>query len=84
MVKAIVRKAIDPDRVVMRDTKSYCGVLIDDNNRKPLCRMHFNRSQKYIGIFDGEKKETRHPIETLNDIFLYEQDLLETAGGYVD
>ena len=84
LVKAIVRKAIDPDRVVMRDTKSYCGVLIDDNNRKPLCRMHFNRSQKYIGIFDGEKKETRHPIETLNDIFLYEQDLLETAGGYVD
>ena len=68
----------------MRDTKSYCGVLIDDNNRKPLCRMHFNRSQKYIGIFDGEKNETRHPIETLNDIFLYEQDLLETAGGYVE
>jgi len=84
LVKAIVRKAIDPDRVVMRDTKSYCGVLIDDNNRKPLCRMHFNRSQKYIGIFDGEKNETRHPIETLNDIFLYEQDLLETAGGYVE
>lgn len=84
LVKAIVRKAIDPDRVVMRDTKSYCGVLIDDNNRKPLCRMHFNRSKKYIGIFDGAKNETRHPIETLNDIFLYEQKLLETANCYVE
>lgn len=82
LVKAIVRKAIDPNRVIMRDTKSYCGVLIDDNNRKPLCRMHFNRAQKYIGIFDGEKNETRHPIQSVNDIFDFEEDLIKSASSY--
>lgn len=82
LIKAIVRKAIDPSRVIMRDTKSYCGVLIDDNNRKPLCRMHFNRSQKYLGLFDSEKKETRYPIDSINDIFQFEENLINSASAY--
>ncbi|WP_292054652.1 MULTISPECIES: hypothetical protein [unclassified Brevundimonas] len=42
IVQAIASKFIDPKRVVMRDAKSYCAVLIDDNNRKTLARLHFN------------------------------------------
>lgn len=82
LVKAMVRKILDPERVIMRDTKSYCGILIDDNNRKPLCRLHFNRSQKYLGVFDNEKNETRHPIDTINDIFAFEEHLTATATAY--
>ena len=82
IVKAILREVVDPNRIIMRDTKSYCGILLDDNNRKPLCRLHFNYSQKYIGIFDKEKIETRQPIATLNDIFQYAEHLLETVHFY--
>ena len=46
IVKAIVRVVLDAPRIVHRDTKSYFGILVDDNNRKPLCRLHFNRNQK--------------------------------------
>ena len=35
------------------------SVLIDNNNRKPICRFHFNGRQKYLGTFDAEKNETR-------------------------
>ncbi len=42
IVKAIVRSAVKADRVVMRDAKSYCAILLDDNNRRPLIRLHFN------------------------------------------
>lgn len=55
IVKAIIRSVVDVKRITMRDTKSYCGILLDDNNRKPVCRLHFNRAQKYIGVFDKEK-----------------------------
>ena len=61
IVKAILRKTVEPERVAIRDLRSYCGVLLDDNNRKPICRLHFNRAQKYIGLFDAEKNESRHP-----------------------
>lgn len=82
IVKAIVRTEIDAKRVVPRDTLSYFGILADDNNRKPIARLHFNRSQKYLGTFDADKNETRHPIEALDDIFEFGDILRETAKGY--
>lgn len=82
IVKAIVRSVVEAKRIVQRDTQSYCGVLLDDNNRKPICRLHFNRSQKYIGIFDKEKNETRHPIEVLDDIYNFSDQLRDTVGFY--
>jgi hypothetical protein len=82
IVKAIVRSVTDVKRIVMRDTQSYCGVLLDDNNRKPICRLHFNRSQKYIGLFDQEKNETRHAIESVDDIYGFAEQLKVTVGYY--
>ena len=82
IVKAILRKTVEPERVAIRDLRSYCGVLLDDNNRKPICRLHFDRAQKYIGLFDAEKSETRHPIATLNDIYDHADALRETARRY--
>ena len=82
IVKAITRTVLEAPRITHRDTKSYCGVLVDDNNRKPLCRLHFNRSQKYIGLFDIEKNETRHPIAMVDDIYIFEDILKATAALY--
>lgn len=82
VVKSILRKVIPVDRIVSRDTQSYFGVLLDDNNRKPLCRLHFNAKQKYIGIIDAEKKEVRHPISSVDDIYDFEKHLVATAKNY--
>jgi len=79
IIKAIVRSEVEARRIVPRDTQSYFGVLLDDNNRKPIARLHFNRAQKYLGVFDNEKKETRHPLTTLDDIFLHADSLRASA-----
>jgi len=81
IVRAIVRDVIKVSRIVMRDQKSYCGILVDNNNRKPLARLHFNRSVKYVGFFDGEKEE-RVRIETLDDIYDHAARLRATASVY--
>jgi hypothetical protein len=82
IVKAITRAVLEAPRITYRDTKSYFGILVDDNNRKPLCRLHFNRTQKYIGLFDIEKNETRHPITTVDDIYSFADILKATAALY--
>lgn len=82
IVKAIVRSVVDSKRIVQRDTQSYFGILLDDNNRKPICRLHFNRLQKYIGIFDQEKNETRHPISSLDEIYDFADQLKTTISFY--
>lgn len=82
IIRAILAKHVDPNRVAIRDTKSYCGVLLDDNNRKPICRLRFNHSQKYLGLFDSEKTEEKKPIEAPTDIFKYESAIVQTIGVY--
>lgn len=82
IIKAIVRQVVAPARVVHRDTKSYMGILLDDNNRKPLCRLRFNWTQKYIGLFDEAKNEVKHPIGSLDDIYQFAEQLKETARRY--
>ncbi|MGQ4811281.1 restriction endonuclease [Agrobacterium vitis] len=83
IVKAIAREVIGPSRVVMRDQKTYCGILIDNNNRKPLARLWFNRSVKYIGLFDGEQEE-RVIINSLDEIYEYSERLRVTAKRYCE
>ena len=82
VVKAIVRSVVDAKRIGHRDTQSYFGILLDDNNRKPICRLHFNRSQKYIGIFDREKNETRHAIDSVDDIYGFSDNLKGVIAHY--
>lgn len=82
IVRAILSQKVQPSRVVHRDTKSYFGILLDDNNRKPICRLHFNTGQKYISLFDQSKNETRHPINEVTDIYQFSQNLLTTLGFY--
>lgn len=84
IVKAIVCSVLPPERIHYRDTKSYFGVLVDDNNRRPICRLHFNRSQKYIGLFDGDKKETRHALDSLESIYTFASQLRASASRYLE
>lgn len=82
VIKAIIRSAVDVKRITARDTQSYFGILLDDNNRKPIARLHFNRSQKYLETFDDAKKGTRHPISSVDDIFEFSDLLKATALNY--
>ncbi|MCD0476697.1 type I restriction enzyme HsdR N-terminal domain-containing protein [Flavobacterium sp. EDS] len=82
IVIAILRRKIPTSRIVSRDTQSYFGVLLDDNNRKPLCRLHLNGGKKYIGLFNNNKNEARQAIQSIDDIYQFENELLETVGLY--
>ncbi len=82
IVRAICAKAVPPSRVIHRDTKSYMGILLDDNNRKPICRLRFNSKQKHLGVFDEKKEETRIPIESVVDIYQHADKILEVLAIY--
>jgi len=83
IIKSILRTKIAADRIAYRDSISYFSIILDDNNRKPLCRLWLNSStKKYIGIFDRDKKETKHEITTIDDIYNFSNQLLETPDFY--
>ena len=84
-VKSILYGTVNLSRVTMRDRISYCGILLDDNGRKPICRLHFNRSQKYLETFTFEgtdREELRVPIDSVNDIYQYAGQLKSVCQVY--
>lgn len=88
IVQAIAARHVAPKRVVMRDAKSYCAILLDDNNRKSVARLHFNAlTAKYLGLFSG-KTEERILLSDLTDIYQYEDRiaarLKELESGKID
>src|SRR5690606_9610885 len=46
IIKSILRREVDASRIVLRDAKSYAAILLDNNNRKPICRLWFNAKSK--------------------------------------
>lgn len=83
IVKAILREVISSDRIAPRDTQSYFGVLLDDNNRKPLCRLHLNGGKKYIELFhNGKDAGEKVLINSLDDIYNYKAELQKTVDNY--
>jgi len=81
IVRALLRPVVDVSRVVMRDVQSYCGILLDDNNRKPLVRLHFNGARKFVTVFDVEAGE-RVDISSLDDLYGLEERLRAAAARY--
>jgi hypothetical protein len=83
IIKAILRESLSATRIAFRDTQSYFGILLDDNNRKPLCRLHFNSANKYIELFNnGKDNGDKKLINSLDEIYSFKSELLSTIKNY--
>jgi len=84
IVRAILRELIPTKRVVMRDAQSYCAILLDDNNRKPICRLRFNNPQKLrLGLFNERKEEEIVALESADDIYQHTVNLRAVVAFYL-
>ena len=83
IVKAIMREKVPAARIAYRDTLSYFGILLDDNNRKPLCRLHFNTANKYIETFhNGKDSGEKVLLNNLDEIYHFREALHKTLENY--
>lgn len=79
-IRAILREVVPSKRVFMRDAQSYCALLLDDNNRKPVARLRFNNTQRLrLGLFGANKEEEVVDISSVDDIFNHAERLKETV-----
>lgn len=76
IIKLICSEYTDPENIVARPAKSYLAILLHDNNRRTIARLHFNYSTKYIGTF-VEREETRNKIENKMDVINYRQQFIK-------
>lgn len=82
IIKTILRQKVNINRITYRDAQSYFAILLDDNNRKTICRLYLNGNKKYFVVLDENKKEVKTEIQTLDDIFTFTDKLFEIAENY--
>lgn len=79
VIKAILSRKIKPDRISLRDAKSYNTILLDQKPRKRLAIFKFGRRKNVVEILD--RQSTRAVIEAPDDLFQYSnafEEALET------
>ena len=82
ILRAIASEVIPIDDIARRDAKSYCAILYQDNNRKPVCRLYFNNPQRLaVGFFDAEAEE-KILIEKISDIYNFRDKILTSIKKY--
>lgn len=85
IVRSIGSELVSPDRIVMRDSKSYCAVLLDDNNRKPIARLRFNSpTTKYLGVFDADKNEDYRQVDGPVEIYQHKKAILSRIKAMLE
>jgi len=83
LVKSLIRTKIQSSRISYRVSHSYFAIILDDTNRKTVCRLYLIGSKKHIGIFDTEKKEIKTEIQSLDDIYQFSTQL-ETVVDFLE
>jgi len=82
IVKTILRQKISATRVTYRDAQSYFAILLDDNNRKTICRLYLSGAKKFFVTLDDQKKEVKNEISSLDDIFKHSETLFKIVDNY--
>ena len=77
IIRAIGAEFVDPERIAIRDAKSYCAILLDDNNRRPICRLHFGKTKMAITIFAPDN-ESKFDLEKVINIYQH-RTLIQSA-----
>ena len=83
IVKGILAGIIDINDISHRDTESYFGILYQDNNRKPICRVKFDTQKRQIMLPDESKNFTRYYIENINEIYKYKDEIIKIVNRYI-
>ncbi len=80
IVKSILRQKVDIKRISYRDAQNYFSVVLDDNNRKIICRLYLNGNKKYFVTLNQERKEVKNEIKSLDDLFNFTDQLLSIVA----
>jgi hypothetical protein len=79
-IKLLLKDVVDIERIGFRDNLSYFNILLDNNIRKWVCRLHLNGSNKSIQFNDEER--TYAVIAKPIDLFEHKQKLEEIVKRF--
>ena len=68
LLKVLLLSEIDPSRICVNKTASYCSYVIDGMVTKWICRVKLGEANSYLFLNKGNRQEEKHILESINDI----------------
>lgn len=83
--KVVLKDTVDIERVYYRDNRSYFNILIDDNIRKWIMRVYFDKNRNYIILNDApvDKDRTLIEFEQPIDLLSMREQIVKTAVPFI-
>ena len=82
IVKSILHDVIAPERISYRDRQDYFNILVDDNIKKLICRLYFNRSNKKKIVISCDGGDEKYDLPTVDSIYGFADRLTNAALKY--
>lgn len=82
IIKSLLHEAVPSEKVTYKDTGAYFGILYDNNTRKWICRLELSETRKRLYIPDENKNTTRYELESIESLYAFKGQLLESARRY--
>lgn len=84
IIKAIAAAQVEPERIFIRDNKSYCAILLDDSNRKTIVRLYFKKDSFKLDFQGIKKNDPVQQIEKITDLYKFSSVIHEIISDYLD
>jgi hypothetical protein len=76
---------VPADRVHIRDHKTFCAILLDDSNQKPIARLYLNdKEKKTICVYGANKEKKYFQIDGTTCIYKYKRQIRNTIKSYLE
>lgn len=84
IIKDILKDTTSTNNIFHKQTESYLAILLNNNTRKWICRLYLSSTQKTLVLPDENKKEQKYPINDIDDIRIYTENIIEVTKRYMN
>lgn len=72
-------KKLDASRINYRDLKNSFNILVDDNNKKIICKITTSRGKCYVDLNSADDK--KYEVKGLESIVPLKKEIINIASG---
>ena len=84
-IVSLLSDVVDPNRIDFRDSKGLFAVNLDNNIRRPICKLYLNNPEKmFIGLMNEDNSILKIPISSIDELDGVKDELIAPIKKYIN
>ncbi len=84
IIRGMLAGILPIEDITYKDTESYFGILYKNSTKKTICRVNLDKKNKQLFIPMEDKKYEKIYIQTINDLYIYKDKIIEVVNRYIN